>query len=400
MSLHADPALPPRMHRDGVTWYCYLANGYFTYLLNLQGNVLPFLQSEQHLSYRVASLHFSAIALGQIMVGLFGNAITQRLGRTRTLWMAGVGLVLAALLEGWAPHVGVSLLGCLLIGFPGALVPGIVFGLLGEVQGRHKDVAFAEVSALSYIFGIIGPFAIVAFLWMALGWRPAVLLGGVMGLVITLAFRNLPIANAADSKLPEHVRLPAAYWAFWCLMICCVALEFSVLFWAPAFLERVAGLSTATAAGSAAIFSVAMITARFAGSVAVKHIAPTPLMVGALVLTAVGFGFYWGIGHGWAALLGLFLLGLGIAPLYPLTVGMALQAAGPQSAAASAKFMLAVGLSIMSMPTLLGGLADKFGLSTAHLTLPALMIAALICLFVGRALVAQHKLRNLAAIDR
>jgi len=31
--------------------------------------------------------------------------------------------------------------------------------------------------------------------------------------------------------------------------------------------------------------------------------------------------------------------------------------------------------------------------------LPALMIAALICLFVGRALVAQHKLRYLAAID-
>ena len=45
------------IRRDPATWYCYLLLGFFTYLLNIQGNIVPFLQSELELSYRVMSLH-------------------------------------------------------------------------------------------------------------------------------------------------------------------------------------------------------------------------------------------------------------------------------------------------------------------------------------------------------
>ena len=57
------------MRRGPVTWYCYLSLGFFTYLLNIQGNILPFLKDELGLSYRAVSLHSSAIALGLIAVG-------------------------------------------------------------------------------------------------------------------------------------------------------------------------------------------------------------------------------------------------------------------------------------------------------------------------------------------
>jgi fucose permease len=229
---------------------------------------------------------------------------------------------------------------------------------------------------------------------LSLGWRSAVLLGVVIGGAIVPLLRNVPIADPSDLPATERVSLPAAYWAYWCMLGAVVALEFSVLFWAPAFLERVVGLSAAAAAASAAAFSVAMLTGRLAASALVRRVAAWRLFLAALLATILGFLVYWGVGWPVVAVVGLFVLGLGTAPLYPLTIGFAIATAGPQGAAASARFMLAVGLSILSMPALLGGLADEVGLGPAHLMVPGLVTVALVCL--GAAKLLQR--RSLVAV--
>ena len=73
-----------------ATWYAWLLTGFYLYSVNLQGNVVPFLQAEFALSYRAVSLHSSAIAVGIILVGLLGDRVEARLGRRRTLWL-GIG---------------------------------------------------------------------------------------------------------------------------------------------------------------------------------------------------------------------------------------------------------------------------------------------------------------------
>jgi len=159
-----------------------------------------------------------------------------------------------------------------------------------------------------------------------------------------------------------------------------VALEFCVLIWAPEFLERVAGLSRATAAASAAAFSLAMLLGRIGTSHLVRRIAAPRIFVAALALTLLGFLAYWGTGHPVAVVAGLFVLGLGVAPLYPLSLGFALGAANERNDTASARVLLAEGLAILLVPTLLGGLADEVGLHLAHLMVPGLALAALLCL--------------------
>jgi len=100
------------------------------------------------------------------------------------------------------------------------------------------------------------------------------------------------------------------------------------------------------------------------------------------LVTGAGFLGYWAIGGPLAAVAGLFVLGLGIAMLFPLAIGFAIDAAAPQAARANARIMIAVGLAILSMPILLGGLADRAGLRFAHLLVPALVLAGL-CLFIA-----------------
>jgi MFS family permease len=184
---------------------------------------------------RAVSLHFSAIAVGMIAVGLFGHRIIRRLGRRRALWFAAGGASAGAVLLCLAPAAWASIGSCALIGAPGGLIPATVFALLAEAQGEHRDEAFSEGTAVSYVFAILGPLAMSLCLSLSLGWRSAVLLGVVIGGAVVLLLRNVPIADPADLPATERASLPAAYWAYWCMLGAVVALEFSVLFWAPRF---------------------------------------------------------------------------------------------------------------------------------------------------------------------
>ena len=83
------------------------------------------------------------------------------------------------------------------------------------------------------------------------------------------------------------------------------------------------------------------------------------------------------------------MLGLGVAPLYPLTIGFAIGAAGAAADAASARFMMAVGMAVISAPVLLGAVADEVGLRSAQLVLPALLAAAFISFVPARAMHAK-----------
>jgi hypothetical protein len=63
----------------------------------------------------------------------------------------------------------------------------------------------------------MAPLAMSLCLSLSLGWRSAVLLGAVIGGVIVLLFRHVPIADPADlpateraTAIPSTIRSPAA----------------------------------------------------------------------------------------------------------------------------------------------------------------------------------------------
>src|SRR5260221_10778520 len=102
-------ATPAAFVRGIATWYGYLLIGSYLYLLNVQGNVIPFLQGEFALSYRVVSLHSSAFAVGIIVTGLFAERVVRRFGRRVSLWIGAGGLGVSALLLVVAPAAWASI---------------------------------------------------------------------------------------------------------------------------------------------------------------------------------------------------------------------------------------------------------------------------------------------------
>lgn len=382
------PVRATAIRRTRVTWYSYLMLGLFTGLLTIQGNILPFLKAELDLSYGAVSLHSSALAAGLIAVGLLGDRVVRRHGRRRALRLGAAGISAGAVLLCLAPAAWASIGSCALMGLLGGLIPTVVAAVLAETHGEGgRDVAYAEATAVTYAFAMLGPLATGLFVALSLDWRGVVLLGAAFGGLLLVAFRRAPLPDPPGASASGRgAGLPAAYWAYWALLATTVALEFCVLIWAPEFLERVAGLPRATAAGSAAAFSLAMLLGRIGASRLVGLVAAQHLFLAALLVAVLGFLAYWGTGRPLAAVAGLFVLGLGVAPLYPLSLGFAVGAVGARGDAASARVMLAMGLAILLTPALLGGLADEVGLRLAHLILPGLVAAALLCLVLARAL--------------
>lgn len=275
------------------------------------------------------------------------------------------------------------------MGLGGGLIPSVAPAMISDLHGEQRRKAFAEQSVLVYTFALLGPLSTGFFVSQGLGWRPAVLIGVVVGFSLIFLFRNIAIPERLPASIATTQRLPAQFWAYFCLLAFSCALEFSVLLWAPAFLERVIGLSSAVAATAAAGFFAGVLAGRIALRVLVQRLVPRTIFFAAFAVGAVGFLLYWGVGQPWAAIVGIVMLGLCVGPQYPLTMALGLGAAKGASDAASARFTLAFGLAVLIAPAALGALADIVGLRMAHLTLPALILSALAS-FVAAGVLARR----------
>src|SRR5690242_14737509 len=89
---------PQRFHRERLTWASYWMLGYFAFLEAILGPLMPFIRGDLRLSYTLASLHFSAFALGAVVMGILADRISQRWGRRVAFWGGGIGMAAGALL--------------------------------------------------------------------------------------------------------------------------------------------------------------------------------------------------------------------------------------------------------------------------------------------------------------
>jgi fucose permease len=372
--------------RTSLTWHAYLLSGFFTFIINIQGNIIPFLRDELQLSYTVVGLHPSAMAAGMIGTGLFTENMVATIGRRWSCLLGVAGGIFGLLTICAASNATASIAGCALVGLTGGMLPAIVGGLLADLHPGGRDQVFAECGAVTYACAVAANLATGVAASFAFGWRGALLFGVVGGLLLAAVFFRDKVPEAPRPLLQARERMPAASWAFLLMLGLGVALEMSMLLWSTAYLEQVVGLPRTTAISAAAAFPAAMLIGRTGGSVLVRRVAPAILYPATLCLIIPGFLAFWGGFPAPIVVLGLFIAGLAIALLYPLSLSFAVGAAGLAGSVASARSGLASGAAILIAPFTLGTLADHVGLSSAYLIAPILAAAILLCFVAARAL--------------
>jgi fucose permease len=172
--------------------------------------------------------------------------------------------------------------------------------------------------------------------------------------------------------------LPAAFWAYWIVLLLIVSTEFCILLWGSDFLATVVGLTPSAAAAALSGFLLAVVVGRMVGSRLTGSIVDARLFRGALAITGAGFGVYWLAGWAPLNIAGLVVAGLGVANLYPLALALAVGVVPEQADLASARCALAAGIAILLVPLLLAALADHAGIRTAYAIVIPLLVAALL----------------------
>jgi fucose permease len=387
MERAVDDRQRPPFCRDGLTWFAFGMLGFYNYLLSGLGPLMPSLREELELSYTVASLHFSAFAVGMILAGLVGDRVVRRYGRRTVFWTGAIGLAAGAVAL-TIFHTPVLTVGSvLLMGGVGSLVLILIPAILADRHGENRAVAIVEANTLSAATGAMAGLLIGLGEQTPAGWRGALLLSLVIPLFLAIRFGRvaLPAAHQTASRRDVAARLPLAYWAFWCAVVLTVGIEFSLIFWGADFLV-VAGLSTSAAATTVSLFLWGMVAGRIAGRQFARRMPTERLLLIALEISGVGFFAYWLAPVALVAVLGLFVAGIGVANLYPLIVALALGAAPGQSNEAGARLTFASGTAILAAPLLLGALADAVGIRLAYAVVPIFILGALMASRLGRRL--------------
>jgi Fucose permease len=390
--------------RDRFTWLAYLSLAVYGYFLNVLGPITPFLKDELHLSYTVSSFHFTAFAIGILLIGVGGHLLIQSIGKQRSLWLGLFGMSLSALilLIGKTPIITIG--ASFLMGLIGSLILAIVPAALSDQHGEMKAVALSEANVIASLFATAAPLLVGWFAQSVGSWRWAlgIMAGIPILMLISLGMNSSPATTSSGVESPKTSRpLPALFWIYWVAIVLAVSVEFCMVFWSADYLEQVLGLIKADAARAVSLFLAAMIVGRIFGSRLVQYFSARVVVIVSIIIAAFGFLLFWSAESSFLGLSGLFITGLGVANLYPLILSLAISAAAGNTVQAGARATLASGTAILALPLILGGFADAVGIRLAYVVVLLLLVSVfLINQIAGRILVHQSTSYETNSKDR
>lgn len=400
--METKPAKPTRTRR---TWLIYALLSLYVFMLNVPGPVTNYLKDEFTMSYTLSSLHFSAFAAGVLVTGLFGAYFIPRFPRQKVLAFGALGLGVGGLILAFGRSPAVTIAGIFLMGCIGTLILSIYPAILDEEMGARSPVGISEANTIASLFAGLAPLLVGFLVQKAVGWRPAVVLIAAvslsLGVWLLLRFGSSP-QSASARKIPakQTGKLPGMYWIWWLALMLGIAVEYCIIYWGADYVEKVLGFSKNTATQSVSLFMAGMIIGRFFGSRLLERVPPMKLISGSISLSVFGFALFWSDISPLLGLVGLMLLGLGGANLYPVLVSMAIASAGELKAEAGARATLATGTAILFLPLVLGIVSDKMGIRLAYSTVGLLFVLLTLTVWWASRKPAEPALKPEAAQER
>jgi MFS family permease len=384
----------PRIVRTRLTWLTYAQLSVYGFFLYGFGPSVPLQRDDLHLSSAVGGLHGTALATGSTIAGFAFARVSGRIGRAATLRVGLLGLAAGIAVYCLVPVLPATLAGALLCGLFGTFVVTGSVVVLTTAHGRAGPAAVTEANAGAVGVGLVTPLLLGAGESLGVGWRPGLLLPAVaaVGVWVVSVREKRRLDAATEAEVPDAVgvapdtpgRLPAAYWLVWAVVLCCIAVEFCLTFWAADALRDRAGASPAAATAGVTAVVGGMFLGRLAGGRIALRYAPSTLLLVSVGVALAGFFAFWLSTAPVPAMAGLVVVGIGIAVQYPLGTVLAVAASGGRPDRAAGGLSIAAGLASGIAPFVLGALADRAGVHTAFLLVPGLLAAALIGVLVSR----------------
>jgi fucose permease len=352
--------------------------------VSLPGSTLGLLWPSMHLSFQVP-----IGALGILLIfGVAATAVASAAtGRILPLMGAGPLMVLATATmatalgaEALAPSAWVF--GC------GMVLFGLGFGVTDSTVNVHAAASFSarQINWMHASYGLgatAGPLLVTALLSGGLSWRWSYVIMAAVEAAIALVFMvtlrawppvvREPAASAADRKRPP---LPVVLGALTFTAVE-TGIESAAGIWGYEFLTAGRGLSPQVSGVSVAAYWATMFAGRMVLGPVAGRVGAQRVLVGAIAGVAVGAGVMAVPGPGWLSVIGLLILGLAAAPIFPLLTLTTSQRMGTTGEQTTQTVGLQVAASAVGSAALPGGVGVAIGALGASVLGPLLLALGL-----------------------
>lgn len=352
---------------------------------SLLGSAWPSIYTEFGVPLSYAGIISMIIAFGTIISSLQSDRLTRKLGTGK---VTAISVVMTALaLFGFSVSHSFAML-CLWA-IPYGLGAGSVDASLNNYVALHYESK--HMSWLHCMWGLgatLGPYIMGFALTGGNGWNMGYRYIGILQIVLTaVLFFSLPLwkgskTTASDStdtgrkplSLPEIIRIPGAKEVMLCFFCYC-ALEQTTGLWASSYLTLYKGILPETAASFASLFFIGITIGRALSGFVTMKLSNVQMIRLGQVLIAVGIITMLLPGLQIFSLIGLIIIGLGCAPIYPCIIHSTPAHFGAERSQAIIGVQMASAyIGTCLMPPLFGILANRITVALLPLYLLAVLL--------------------------
>ncbi len=364
---------------------------------SLLGSAWPSLYKEFGVPLSYAGIIAMIVAGGTIISSLLSDRLTRKLGTGK---VTAISVAMTALsLFGFSISPSFSML-CLWA-IPYGLGAGSVDASLNNYVALHYESR--HMSWLHCMWGLgasLGPYIMGAALVGGKGWSSGYSTISLLQMLLTtILIFSLPLwkkakiktldSNSSNGKalsLPEILRIPGVK-EIMLSFFCYCALEQTAGLWASSYLTLYKGIAPETAASFASLFFMGITVGRAISGFITMLLKDIQMIRIGQCLIALGIIMLLIPGTPIFSLMGLILIGLGCAPIYPCIIHSTPAYFGAERSQAIIGVQMASAyIGTCLMPPLFGVLANR--ISTA--LLPLYLLAILLVMAVMNELLT-HK---------
>lgn len=352
---------------------------------SLLGSAWPSIYTEFGVPLSYAGIISMIIAFGTIISSLQSDRLTRKLGTGK---VTAISVVMTALaLFGFSVSHSFAML-CLWA-IPYGLGAGSVDASLNNYVALHYESK--HMSWLHCMWGVgatLGPYIMGFALTGGNGWNMGYRYIGILQIVLTavLVF-SLPLWKGSKTtatdftdtsrkplSLPEIIRIPGAKEVMLCFFCYC-ALEQTTGLWASSYLTLYKGILPETAASFASLFFIGITIGRALSGFVTMKLSNVQMIRLGQIMIAVGIITMLLPGLPLFSLIGLILIGLGCAPIYPCIIHSTPAHFGAERSQAIIGVQMASAyIGTCLMPPLFGILANRITVALLPLYLLAVLL--------------------------
>ncbi len=359
----------------------------------LLGSAWPTMYSEFGVPISYAGIISMIIALGTIVSSLQSDRLTKKFGTGK---VTAVSVAMTALAI-WGFSTSHSFLMLCVWAIPYGLGAGSVDASLNNYVAIHYESR--HMSWLHCMWGIgatIGPYIIGYTLTGGSGWNAGYKYIAIIQVVLTaILIFSLPLWKDKNKKtdsvsteeqkalsLKEIIGITGAKEVMICFFCYC-ALEQTAGLWASSYLTLYKGVSAETAASFASMFFIGITVGRAVSGFVTMKLNDTQMIRLGESLIAIGIVIMLLPAGNVLSLIGLIMIGLGCAPIYPCIIHSTPAHFGEGNSQA----IIGVQMASAYVGTCL--MPPLFGLMASHITVALLPVYLLIILIL---MIVMHEL--------